>query len=1071
MKRRITALFIAGLLCTGTISETALAAPQPADQTTEAGTLATDENASGILPSDTADKTVTESGSIASDSSPDSTSEDFISEDSASDDSDSKKDPSETDPSEEAEKELEAGDGVKKEKKEIILPDPGTVTGFEIMDPATSSIYLTSKCTMEELTDRMPESIFVYLNNSSQAVEIPVTWVSEIDFETTSESCYIFWADWDKEMFPLAAGYGYEEYLPFVEVVIDSPVAYGLDASGGVANIIARAREMVDIRWTPVRDLNGFSDPEDPLTVYHAGQTYNGIPYGQQVSSGTWVPHNTSFDTFLQAVANPASPMYLARGGYGSMNSTYYANDCSAFVSYCYGLPRMTTMSFGYSSQFSRVAGNSIYNAEVGDCFNAPGSHIEIITGMNYDAGNLVSVEVTEQTPPKARTIIYSPTRAQQLINSGYTLLRFNGRASVAPPVGYSGYASDLENPVKVDYGTEDKATLSIEDVNDDGSVFSITLTGAQSYRSTYYNAAIWSSEGGQDDLKWVNLARQNDGSYAATIRTSDYKHKGEFILHLYKNNTLYGENFCIRKDTFYTLPDMNPADTAPVTVEKISVEDFNELKGTCKIVLSGVSCPDGVKRMMIPVWSDPKQSDIVWYEAQKSDETTWFANMNIAKHQYNYGTYAIHVYGINKYGKQVFCGKESVTFNKQETAVQAEVTGRKIAITISNISVPSGVRSIVVPTWTAENGQDDLIWENASYDDASSTATVTIDAENYKHFGEFISHVYANDKAGKLVFIGKTSYMVEEPAYEYNEVTASYDRTTGNFNVAINHPKNDAGSISSVVIPIWSGPKQEDLIWYEASSVNGSKWAISSSIRKHLGIGTYQCHVYGRINGNLVFLGKTSFTANLEYKEFLVGTSSDGIKYPVSVTGLNSPIAFASVKVAVWSEKNGQDDLVWYDLADANGSAVKPGIERTLSTSIDITKHKTAGLYHVHLYGYTPEGKFVFIQRETLQVASAANAEIQVLDPTEGDGKVTLIINIKDQDWKITNLRVPTWCSPNQSDICWYTAEPQADGTWKVEVDKKKHANHTGEYIFHAYADFSNGIMGFVGKTTANVA
>lgn len=1065
MKRRITALFLAGLLCAGTISETAFAAPQPSDPTTEAGTFATDENTTGILPSENTDDAVTDSGSTDSDSSSDSTSEDSIS-DAASDDS-----ASETDPSEEAEKELEAGDGVKKEKKEIILPPPGTVTGFEFMDPEVSSIYLTSKCTMEELTDRMPETILVHLDNSAQSVEIPVTWVSEIDFETTDEYYYIFWADWDKEMFPLTAGYGYESYLPFVEVIVDSPVAYAAGESAGINNIVARARQMVDIRWTPVSNLNGFSDPEDPLTVYYAGNTYNGIPYGQQVSGGTWVPNTKSFDTFLQAVANPGSPMYTSRGGYGSMNSTYYANDCSAFASYCYGLPRMTTWSFGYSSQFVPVAGNSIYNAEVGDCFNCAGSHIEMITGMNYEGGNLVSVEVSEQTPPKARTIIYTPTRAQQLINSGYTLLRFVGRASVGAPEGYSGYASDRENPVKVDYATEDNATLTIDDVNDDGSVFKITFAGAQSYRRTDYNAAIWSDEGGQDDLHWVTLSRQNDGSYTATIKASDYKHKGNFTLHLYKRNTLFGENFCIRKEAFFCPPDIDPATTEAVSVENISIEDFDELNGTCKIVLSGVTCPDGVKKMLVPVWSESKQGDIIWYEAAKVDDTTWTVGLNIAKHKYNYGTYQIHVYGTNKYGKQIFCGNSTVTFTRQEASVSAEVTGTKVVVTVKNISIPGGAKSVVVPTWSAEKGQDDLIWENASYDRTTGSATVTIDAENYKHFGNFYSHVYASDSSGKLVFVGSTTYAVAEPEYDYNEINASYDRTTGDFTVAIHHPKAEEGSISSVVIPVWSGSKQADIIWYEASKVNNNKWSVSSNIRKHLGIGTYHCHVYGRVNGAMVFLGNTSFTADLQHAGFSVGASENGVQYPVAVTGLNTPVAFSRVSAAVWSAKNGQDDIAWYTLSDSNGVAVKPGAVRDLAASIDITKHATSGLYYAHLYGYTTDGRPVFIDSTTFNVTTTAKAELQIIDTVENDGKVTLIVDVKDQDWAITKISVPTWCSSDQSDICWYTATPQSDGTWKVEVDKKYHKNHTGKYIFHTYAYFSNGIVEYIGNANANVA
>ncbi len=45
------------------------------------------------------------------------------------------------------------------------------------------------------------------------------------------------------------------------------------------------------------------------------------------------------------------------------------------------------------------------------------------------------------------------------------------------------------------------------------------------------------------------------------------------------------------------------------------------------------------------------------------------------------------------------------------------------------------------------------------------------------------------------------------------------------------------------------------------------------------------------------------------------------------------------SLKFAVWSDGNGQDDLVWYP-ADATAAAY-----------IDLSKHKSLGLYHIHTY------------------------------------------------------------------------------------------------------------------------
>ena len=66
-------------------------------------------------------------------------------------------------------------------------------------------------------------------------------------------------------------------------------------------------------------------------------------------------------------------------------------------------------------------------------------------------------------------------------------------------------------------------------------------------------------------------------------------------------------------------------------------------------------------------------------------------------------------------------------------------------------------------------------------------------------------------------------------------------------------------------------------------------------------------------------------------------------------------------VQFAVWSEKDGQDDLIWYE-----------GYENQTNlwvATADITKHKTAGEYQVHAYAVTSDGKSHFLGKTTFEV------------------------------------------------------------------------------------------------------
>lgn len=331
-----------------------------------------------------------------------------------------------------------------KEEIQIIL-------GFEEIED--SCITLSEKCPLTDLHKKMPGSIGVYLEGKSGLSEIPVTWEADQDYENTDKNSYVFWAKWDENLYQVDRSYSIEDYYPFIEVILNrgesgvSPASL----SEGVENIVKRAYQQVRIEWTPLKTVKGYINSKGELSgTFDAGTEYQGIPYGQLVDAGKYVPDSASFDTFLNAVKDSESVFYTSRGRYdgNSNESPYYGNDCSAFVSYAYGLPRRTTSWFGDSDLFTKVTDNSIQNAQIGDCFNKKGSHIELITDIirNSD-GSVKTVEVCEQTPPIARTVTYTADKIQEIIDGGYTLMRYNDRDDVPEPESYQGYEPDQIDP------------------------------------------------------------------------------------------------------------------------------------------------------------------------------------------------------------------------------------------------------------------------------------------------------------------------------------------------------------------------------------------------------------------------------------------------------------------------------------------------------------------------------------------------------------------------------------------------------------------------------------------------
>ena len=210
------------------------------------------------------------------------------------------------------------------------------------------------------------------------------------------------------------------------------------EVSPGVRNLVKRAYQITEIYWTPQRDIEGWKDKES--NRFSEGQTYKGIPYGQPHRSGSYVPWETGFEEFIRQVDDPDSPMYTDRAlSQLALNpGPYYSCDCSALVSWAWGLPQRETTNT--LAQYAEVIGSSLEDLQVGDCLNKAGTHVRLITDITYDAaGTMIGVEISEERQPCAKRFWYRasstarPLSALQTeyLDQGYVILRCDTRETV----------------------------------------------------------------------------------------------------------------------------------------------------------------------------------------------------------------------------------------------------------------------------------------------------------------------------------------------------------------------------------------------------------------------------------------------------------------------------------------------------------------------------------------------------------------------------------------------------------------------------------------------------------------
>ena len=196
-----------------------------------------------------------------------------------------------------------------------------------------------------------------------------------------------------------------------------------------------------------------------------------------------------------------------------------------------------------------------------------------------------------------------------------------------------------------------------------------------------------------------------------------------------------------------------------------------------------------------------------------------------------------------------------------------------------------------------------------------------------------------------------------------------------------------------------------------------------------------------------------TSPTGNIQVKNNQDGT------FDITISDAYHPAGIKSVSLPTWSSKNGQDDIHWYT-ADKQADGI-------YKYTVKLSDHSyQSGEYNVHLYYNTNDGKMVGIGGVKHTVPTNNNKETGVISvKNNADNTFDIVISQVTSPAGVKSVSLPTWTtSGGQDDIHWYTADKQADGTYKYSVKLSDHNFQTGEYNVHLYYNTNDGKMVGVG-------
>ena len=529
---------------------------------------------------------------------------------------------------------------------------------------------------------------------------------------------------------------------------------------------------------------------------------------------------------------------------------------------------------------------------------------------------------------------------------------------------------------------------------------------------------AVWSDKNGQDDLIWYTA--DSHGKTTAKY-TGSY---GKYHIHTYQN--LNGKMTGLNGTSIIV-----PEPSAKVTITKASETSY-------KVTVSDV--PVYISSVQLPTWTQANdQDDLIWYKTTKDSNTTYSAIISVAEHNLESGRYNVHVYGTSAI-TNALTGLAGTHFEADyhfgDVVVDATLAKDGIDLTMpSDVSKGMAVYHAV---WSAENDQDDIVWYKA--DPSGHTKA------NYTgSYGTYLVHTYGVVH-GQMVGLNATSVLVPKPEVKANitkESATTYKVTITDVPIYID----------DIQVPTWTEANgQDDLQWYKAEkAADGSYCVVFSEATHNLEAGTYNVHVYGYNHVKKVQTGLLGKRFESDYRFGDVAVKAELAPTGIYITMPSDVSSNLKTYHAVWSAKNDQDDIKWYQVAK-NG-------QLTASYTGDY------GAYYIHTYAVV-KGKMTCISATSIDVPKP-DVKVSVTQASDTSAKV-VVTNVPIY---VHDIEVPVWTSQNgQDDIKWYKAEKAADGSYTYTFYAKNHNFESGHYNVHVYgvSEVTHSLVGLA--TTSGI-
>ncbi|SHJ09847.1 RHS repeat-associated core domain-containing protein [Clostridium amylolyticum] len=366
------------------------------------------------------------------------------------------------------------------------------------------------------------------------------------------------------------------------------------------------------------------------------------------------------------------------------------------------------------------------------------------------------------------------------------------------------------------------------------------------------------------------------------------------------------------------------------------------------------------IDKISIASWTDLGwQDDLKWHYITDISGTKYTYRVKRYEHKNEYGKYNSHIYVNDKAGNVIGIPLSTDLFSSplsaEAYATNVDANGYDVIVKLK--SSPNAITKVQFPTWTENNGQDDLIWYETP-GNGTDSYSFRVNRTNHKgEYGNYTTHIYITDSANNVIAIPLSGITIKYSELSVTAKVINSDCNGYDVEATVNPGQYD---VTQIAFPTWTDHNWQDDITnpWPIFNYNGSKtYRYRVNRNQHNNeYGLYHTHIYVWDSS-----GKSAFAAltNNVNRTALNGTAnianvtSEGFDVIAKVTQGDFPIT--KVEFPTWTTRNGQDDMAktWPKL-DANS-------KNEYVYHVNRKDHNLEfGEYNTHVYAFDSTGNAV---------------------------------------------------------------------------------------------------------------